>query len=346
MLSFESDYTKGAHVRILERLLAANGETMPGYGSDLYCEQAKEKIRTACACPEAEIYFLVGGTQTNAAVIGTMLPAYAGVIAAQSGHVNTHEAGAIECTGHKVLTCPSHNGKLDPGEVRAYAEQFYADRNREHMVYPGMVYISHPTEYGTLYTKSELEELSEICREYDMVLYADGARLGYGLAAKQTDVTLPVLAKLCDVFYIGGTKVGAMFGEAVVFTKRNAPRHFLTLVKQKGALLAKGWLLGLQFDTLFTDELYWKISRRAIETAALLKEVLRENELPFYLESPTNQQFVVLENEQMEALKPHVAFSFWEKLDEKYTVVRFATSWATTKEEIMELADLLKKIRG
>ena len=214
------------------------------------------------------------------------------------------------------------------------------------MVYPGMVYISHPTEYGTLYTKSELEELSEICREYDMVLYADGARLGYGLAAKQTDVTLPVLAKLCDVFYIGGTKVGAMFGEAVVFTKRNAPRHFLTLVKQKGALLAKGWLLGLQFDTLFTDELYWKISRRAIETAALLKEVLRENELPFYLESPTNQQFVVLENEQMEALKPHVAFSFWEKLDEKYTVVRFATSWATTKEEIMELADLLKKIRG
>ena len=346
MLSFESDYTKGAHVRILERLLAANGETMPGYGSDLYCEQAKEKIRTACACPEAEIYFLVGGTQTNAAVIGTMLPAYAGVIAAQSGHVNTHEAGAIECTGHKVLTCPSHNGKLDPGEVRAYAEQFYADQNREHMVYPGMVYISHPTEYGTLYTKSELEELSEICREYDMVLYADGARLGYGLAAKQTDVTLPVLAKLCDGFYIGGTKVGAMFGEAVVFTKRNAPRHFLTLVKQRGALLAKGWLLGLQFDTLFTDELYWKISRRAIETAALLKEVLRENELPFYLESPTNQQFVVLENEQMEALKPHVAFSFGEKLDEKYTVVRFATSWATTKEEIMELADLLKKIRG
>lgn len=346
MLSFESDYTKGAHVRILERLLAANGETMPGYGSDLYCEQAKEKIRTACACPEAEIYFLVGGTQTNAAVIGTMLPAYAGVIAAQSGHVNTHEARAIECTGHKVLTCPSHNGKLDPGEVRAYAEQFYADQNREHMVYPGMVYISHPTEYGTLYTKSELEELSEICREYDMVLYADGARLGYGLEAKQTDVTLPVLAKLCDVFYIGGTKVGAMFGEAVVFTKRNAPRHFLTLVKQKGALLAKGWLLGLQFDTLFTDELYWKISRRAIETAALLKEVLRENELPFYLESPTNQQFVVLENEQMEALKPHVAFSFWEKLDEKHTVVRFATSWATTKEEIMELADLLKKIRG
>ena len=346
MLSFESDYTKGAHVRILERLLAANGETMPGYGSDLYCEQAKEKIRTACACPEAEIYFLVGGTQTNAAVIGTMLPAYAGVIAAQSGHVNTHEAGAIECTGHKGLTCPSHNGKLDPGEVRAYAEQFYADQNREHMVYPGMVYISHPTEYGTLYTKSELEELSEICREYDMVLYADGARLGYGLAAKQTDVTLPVLAKLCDVFYIGGTKVGAMFGEAVVFTKRNAPRHFLTLVKQKGALLAKGWLLGLQFDTLFTDELYWKISRRAIETAELLKEVLRENELPFYLESPTNQQFVVLENEQMEALKPHVAFSFWEKLDEKHTVVRFATSWATTKEEIMELADLLKKIRG
>lgn len=346
MLSFESDYTKGAHVRILERLLAANGETMPGYGNDLYCEQAKEKIRTACACPEAEIYFLVGGTQTNAAVIGTMLPAYAGVIAAQSGHVNTHEAGAIECTGHKVLTCPSHNGKLDPGEVRAYAEQFYADQNREHMVYPGMVYISHPTEYGTLYTKSELEELSEICCEYDMVLYADGARLGYGLAAKQTDVTLPVLAKLCDVFYIGGTKVGAMFGEAVVFTKRNAPRHFLTLVKQRGALLAKGWLLGLQFDTLFTDELYWKISRRAIETAELLKEVLRENELPFYLESPTNQQFVVLENEQMEALKPHVAFSFWEKLDEKHTVVRFVTSWATTKEEIMELADLLKKIRG
>ena len=346
MLFFVNDYGFGAHPKVLEHLTETNMQPLIGYGNDEITASAAEKIKAACACPEGQVYFLTGGTQTNMVVIDALLRPYEGVVASSCGHVNTHEAGAIESTGHKVLTCPSHNGKLDPGEVRAYAEQFYADQNREHMVYPGMVYISHPTEYGTLYTKSELEELSEICREYDMVLYADGARLGYGLAAKQTDVTLPVLAKLCDVFYIGGTKVGAMFGEAVVFTKQNAPRHFLTLVKQKGALLAKGWLLGLQFDTLFTDELYWKISRRAIETAELLKEVLRENELPFYLESPTNQQFVVLENEQMEALKPHVAFSFWEKLDEKHTVVRFATSWATTKEEIMELADLLKKIRG
>ena len=346
MLSFESDYTQGAHVKILERILAANGEQMPGYGSDHYCEQAKEKIRKACECPDAEVYFLVGGTQTNATVIDTMLPSYSGVIAAESGHVNTHEAGAIESTGHKVLVCPAHDGKLDPKEVRDYVETFYMDQNIEHMVYPGMIYISHPTEYGTLYTKEELKELSEICREYGMVLYADGARLGYGLAAEKTDVTLPVLAELCDVFYIGGTKVGAMFGEAVVFTKQNVPKHFLTLIKQKGALLAKGWLLGLQFDTLFTEELYFKISRRAIEIAELLKQILRERGYHFYLESPTNQQFVILENSQMEALKRKVTFSFWEKADETHTVVRFATSWATTKEDIIELGNLLDEIRG
>ena len=310
MLFFENDYGYGAHPKVLEHLAQTNMEPVSGYGNDKFTASAAEKIKAAADCPDAQVYFLTGGTQTNMVVIDTLLRPYEGVVASSCGHVNTHEAGAIESTGHKVLTCPSHNGKLDPGEVRAYAEQFYADQNREHMVYPGMVYISHPTEYGTLYTKSELEELSEICREYDMVLYADGARLGYGLAAKQTDVTLPVLAKLCDVFLYRRNKGRRNVRRGGCIYKTKCAETFSDAGQTEGRASGEGWLLGLQFDTLFTDELYWKISRRAIETAELLKEVLRENELPFYLESPTNQQFVVLENEQMEALKPHVAFSF------------------------------------
>lgn len=341
MLSFESDYIEGAHPRILERLMETNMEQLPGYGADRYCESAKEKIRQACQCAEAEIYFLVGGTQTNQTVISTVLRPYEGVISAATGHVNAHEAGAIEATGHKVLALPHRDGKLDARAVREYVDGFYSDENYEHMVFPGMVYISHPTEYGTLYTKQELTELSEVCRERGLSLYLDGARLGYGLTSRQTDVTLPDIARLCDVFYIGGTKVGAMFGEAVVFTHNNAPAHFLTQIKQHGALLAKGWLLGLQFDTLFTDDLYLKISSQAIEMAERLKELFRRKGYPFYLESPTNQQFVVLQNDVLERIKKEVAVSFWERIDESHTVVRFATSWATTQEKIDHLEKLL-----
>ena len=341
MLYFENDYSEGAHEEVLKRLIETNMEQLPGYGTDRYTASAKEKICAACECPEAEVYFLTGGTQTNQIVISSMLDSHEGVIAAETGHVSTHEAGAIECTGHKVLTLPHEAGKIGADVLDDWLHSFYEDENHEHMVFPGMVYISHPTEYGTLYTKGELAELSAVCSQYGIPLYLDGARLGYGLAAEETDVTLKDVAEYCDVFYIGGTKVGALCGEAVVFTKENMPLHFMTMVKQRGALLAKGRLLGIQFDALFTDDLYSEISRNAIVTADRLKQVLKEKGYEFYIDSPTNQIFVILENEKMEQLKQNVVFSFWEKKDEDHTVVRFATSWATRMEDVEKLAALL-----
>ena len=316
MLSFESDYTEGAHEAILRRLAETNLEQWPGYGGDFYSERAAEKIRQACGCPQAQVFFLVGGTQANLVVIDALLQSYEGVVAAKTGHVSVHEAGAIEYTGHKVLELAQKEGKICGEDLQKFLESFWQDESHEHMVFPGMVYISHPTEYGTLYTKEELVRLSEICRRFHIPLYLDGARLGYGLAGQGTDVTLPLIAQACDVFYIGGTKVGALCGEAVVFTKNNKPRHFLTTVKQHGALLAKGRLLGLQFDTLFTGGLYFEVSRHAIAMAQRLKEGFQKRGYTFYLESPTNQQFVVLENQEMERLKKKVRFGFWEKLDE------------------------------
>lgn len=341
MVSFENDYTTGAHPQVLKRLLETNLEAVSGYGSDAYCSSAREKIRKACACPEADVYFLVGGTQTNAVVISTMLKNYEGVITAATGHINVHEAGAIEYTGHKVLEIPHHNGKINPEELRDYLQVFYGDETHEHMVFPGMVYLSHPTEYGTLYTKSELESISAICKAYHIQLYIDGARLGYGLASFDTDVTLEAIAEICDVFYIGGTKVGALCGEAVVFTKKNTPPHFITMVKQHGALLAKGRLLGIQFDALFTENLYWKIGRHAIEMAEQLKGALKEKGYFMPWDSPTNQQFIVLENERMEKLKSQVKFSFVGKYDETHTIARFVTSWSTTQEDIEHLKKIL-----
>lgn len=341
MLYFENDYSEGAHEKVLEALIKTNYEKLSGYGSDPYCESAKEKIKKACKCDDAQVYFLVGGTQTNQVVIDTVLNSYEGVIAAQTGHVSVHEAGAIELSGHKVLTIPEHNGKIDVNELKDYIKTFYDDGNHEHMVFPGMVYISHPTEYGTLYTKDELEKISKVCNEYKIPLYLDGARLGYGVMAKDTDVDIPTIAKYCDIFYIGGTKVGALCGEAVVFTKNNMPKYFTTMVKQHGALLAKGRLLGVQFDTLFTDDLYLKIGKTAIDTAELLKKGLQEKGYKFYLDSPTNQQFIILENSKLEELGKHVRYGFWEKYDDSHTVIRFATSWATTKEDVEKLMELL-----
>ncbi|MBE5922407.1 MAG: low specificity L-threonine aldolase [Lachnospiraceae bacterium] len=341
MISFESDYIAGAHPKVLQRLLETNMEPLSGYGNDIYCASAQKKIRAACACPTAEVYFLAGGTQTNAVVISSMLQSYEGAIAAKTGHVSTHEAGAIEHTGHKVLALAQKDGKIVPAVLRQYLKTFYADENRDHMVFPGMVYISHPTEYGTLYSKNELTEISQICAEYEIPLFLDGARLGYGLMSRQTDVTLADIAALCDVFYIGGTKVGALCGEAVVFTKNNTPKHFMTTIKQNGALLAKGRVLGIQFDALFTDNLYFKISQHAVEMAEKLKSIFKEKGYHFYLESPTNQQFIILENREMEYLKTQVAFSFWEKLDDMHTVVRFATSWSTTEEDLEHLKEIL-----
>ena len=337
MISFESDYIAGAHPKVLERLAETNMEPLAGYGEDKYCQMAEEKIKKACNRPDAKVHFLVGGTQTNQVVISSMLADYEGVIAATSGHISVHEGGAIEFTGHKVLALEGNNGKLNPSDIDKYITTFHADGNHEHMVFPGMVYISHPTEYGTLYSKSELTAISNVCKKHNIPLFLDGARLGYGLASRQTDVSLPDIAELCDVFYIGGTKVGALCGEAVVFTHNNAPKHFITKMKQRGALLAKGRLLGIQFDTLFTNDLYMEISRHTIEMAEKLKSLLKEKGYRFYMESHTNQQFIILHNEQMSKLAQNVCFSFWEKYDDTHTIVRFATSWSTTEDDLKEL---------
>ena len=337
MISFTCDYSEGAHPKILERLTATNFEQLPGYGTDHYCESAKEKIRAACEAPEAEVFFLVGGTQTNSTIIAAMLADYEGVVSAETGHIGVHEAGAVEYTGHKVLTIPSHHGKVDPKELRDYLEAATTDPNYEHMVFPGMVYISFPTEYGTIYSKAELEEIHRIAAHYGLPLMIDGARLGYGLTSPACDLTLPELASLCEVFYIGGTKVGCLCGEAVVFPRGNAPKHFYTITKQHGAMLAKGRVLGIQFDTLFTDNLYFEISRHAIDMAMQLKELLRQKGCTFFIDSPTNQQFIVLENKKIEEFGKHVAYDPWDRVDPDHTAIRLATSWATQPEQLEEL---------
>lgn len=339
MLSFACDYLEGAHEKVLQRLMETNREQLPGYGEDIYCQRAAEKIRAACRCENADVHLLVGGTQTNQVVIDSLLAGYQGVIAADTGHINVHEAGAIEFTGHKVLALPQTDGKLAAETLRDYLKTFWADESCEHMVIPGMVYISYPTEYGTLYSKAELQALSDVCRTCHIPLYLDGARLGYGLAA-QDDMTMADIASLCDVFYIGGTKVGALCGEAVVFTHGNTPPHFLTSIKQHGALLAKRRLVGVQFDALFTDGLYTEISRHAIRMARRMKAMLQEKGYAFYLDSPTNQQFVILTREQKERLEKTVGFSVWALRPDGSAVVRFATSWATTDEQL----DMLEKM--
>ncbi len=340
MLNFECDYLEGAHPAILERLVETNMEKTSGYTLDCYCEQAREKIRQAVRCPEAEVHFFVGGTQTNATMIGTMLRPYEGVVAAESAHINQHEAGAVEAGGHKVLALPHSDGKLDAGVLRRYLADFFADSVYQHMVNPGMVYISHPTEYGTLYTAAEMRSIAGVCREYGLPLYLDGARLSYGLAAAGTDVTLPLIAELCDAFYIGGTKTGALFGEAAVIPRPGAVRQMFSIIKQKGALLAKGRLLGIQFDTLFTDDLYLTIARHALDMASRIAGALRSKGYEFFAEPQTNQIFAVVDPARAEALSRRVAFSTWEKRGD-CPVVRFATSWATSEKDVEALIDML-----
>lgn len=340
MLHFENDYNEGMHPKLLEALIASNEENLPGYGADPYCQEAADLIKAACQAPKATVDFLTGGTQTNQIVIASLLQSYEGVIAADTGHISVHEAGAIEYTGHKVMTLPHHQGKLDPDQVAAFLADFCADANQEHMVYPGMVYISHPTEYGTLYSREELERLSAICRQYQIPLFLDGARLGYGLAAVGS-LDLPTIAALTDVFYIGGTKLGALAGEAVVFTKGNRPARFTTIVKQHGALLAKGRLFGLQFKAFFTDNLYLEIGRHALDLATQLSQILEEKGYDFYLKSPTNQQFIILTQEELDRLSQTVAVSFWEKYDDQRVVVRLATSWSTTQQDLDALKAIL-----
>ncbi len=331
---------EGCCPEILERLTEINLQKNTGYGEDEICNAAREKIRAACGCPEAEVRFISGGTQTNSLMIGALLRPYEGVLSADSGHITGHEAGAIEHGGHKVLTLPNHDGLVDAADVHSYMRAFLADEARTHLVQPGMVYISHPTEYGTLYSRAQLEALRAACDEYGLKLYMDGARLGYGLATPGTDLTLPDIAGLVDAFYIGGTKVGALFGEAVVVPNPKLIPHFFTMIKQHGALLAKGWILGLQFDTLFTDGLYLRAAENAIATAAVLREGLRAKGVEFYIDSPTNQIFPVLDNEKIAELRKQVSFNLWAPLDETRSVIRFVTSWASEEADIQALLRL------
>ena len=341
-ISFSCDYMEGAHPAILQRLIETNFAQMPGYGADDYCESAREKIRAACSAPNAEVHFLVGGTQTNATVIDALLRSYQGVVAADTGHISVHEAGAIEFGGHKVLTLPHRNGKISAEQIASLLRVYEEDVNHDHTVMPGMVYLSQPTEYGTLYSREELSAISALCREKQLPLYVDGARLAYALACPENDVTLKDMAELCDIFYIGGTKCGALLGEAVVIPQPGLIPHFFTIIKQHGALLAKGRLLGLQFDTLFTDGLYQRIGEAALRAAEDIRTALRANGYQLCFASPTNQTFCLVDREQMEKLREYVDFSQWEVYDEMHTIIRFATSWATKDEDVCTLCRILR----
>lgn len=341
MLHFDTDYMRGACEEIIQKLVTSNLEQTVGYGLDEYCKKAKELILEACGLEKGDVHFLVGGTQTNATVIDGLLSKHQGVLAADTGHINVHESGAIEASGHKVLALPSYNGKVKAEDVETYIKEFYADESFEHMVFPGMLYISFPTEMGSVYSLQELKQLYSVCKNADIPLYIDGARMGYGLMAEGNDVTLKDIAENSDVFYIGGTKVGALFGEAVVVRNTKYLRHFFPLIKQHGALLAKGRLLGMQFETLFTDNLYFRLSKNAIDRAMEIKRALISKGYEPYSDSTTNQQFFNMPNETIDALKQNVSFEIWGARGEKQSLVRFVTDWSTTKEDVDKLISYL-----
>ena len=344
MIRFECDYAEGAHPRILEAMMKTNREQTPGYGEDDYCATARRIIAVACGNTKMDVHFLVGGTQANTTVIASILRPHQAVMCADKGHINAHETGAIEATGHKVIGIPTENGKISGRQVRKVLADHWADVTHEHMPQPAMVYISQPTETGMLYTLRELTELSNVCHEYHIPLYLDGARLGYGLTSPGNDVFMADLARLCDVFYIGGTKVSAMFGEAVCIVNDKYKEDFRYHIKQHGGMLAKGRFLGIQFETLFRDGLYLEISKHAIEQAMRIKEAFKEGGAEFLYDSPTNQQFPIVNRMVLSELSKRYAFSTWEKLPGERTAIRFVTSWATRKEHVDELVSDVKRI--
>ena len=345
MIYFNSDYLEGAHSAIMERMMETNMMQTVGYSCDEICDSARAKVRAACNAPEADVHFLVGGTQTNTTVIAALLRPWQGVVSAASGHINCHETGAIESTGHKVIALPTPEGKLTAKQVKDYVEWQKNDESEEHIVQPGMVYISHPTETGMLYSKAELTEIFNTCREYGLPLYIDGARLGYGLTADGNDLTLPEIAQLCDVFYIGGTKVGALFGEAVVIMNEKYKKDFRFMIKQRGGMLAKGRLLGIQFDTLFTDDLYTKIARNANDMAYQIRDIFVSNGYPLLFDSPTNQQYPIISDEELAILDKNFGYEYWERVDETHSGVRFCGSWATTQEQVDALREAVNALK-
>lgn len=332
MIQFQCDYNEGAHPLIIKRLTESNLEQTVGYGEDPYCEEARKLIKRACQNNSADVHFLVGGTQSNTTVIAHILRPYQGVLAATSGHINVHETGAIESTGHKVLAIPTSNGKLTAQQIDDAMQAHIHEDGPEHMVQPGMVYLSFPTEIGTIYSHDELKAIRTVCDKYDLPLFVDGARLGYGFCSPECDLTLPQLTQLVDVFYIGGTKVGALFGEAVVITNEALKKDFRYSIKQHGGMLAKGRLLGLQFATLFTDNLYFDIAQHAIDEAMRIKSALQAKGISFLIDSPTNQQFPIFTNAQIDTLSQHFMLSLWQRIDENHTAMRICTSWATKPE--------------
>lgn len=347
MLDFSCDYNVGAHPEVLKRLVETNEGTSGTYGLDTYSDAAREKIKEACGASQARVYFLSGGTQTNATVLASILAPYEGVISATTGHIDGHEAGAIELTGHKVMTVPSHDGKILASELEARFLAYECDESREHTVKPGAVYISQPTEYGTVYSLAELKEISNVAHSHGSRLFIDGARLGYALMAEGADATLSDIAALSDVFYIGGTKLGALFGEAVVITNPDICPHFFTTVKAHGALLAKGRVLGVQFDALFTGGLYMKIGEAAVNTASRLKNGLKSLGYKLHIDSPSNQQFVIVSEKTLVALRERgVIFNVWERLSSGEVVIRFVTSFATSNSDVDELLLILKNLKN
>ena len=344
MIYFNNDYNEICHPAVLKKLAESAGVQNPGYGTDACCSRAADLIREKCAAPNAAVHFLVGGTQTNLTVIAASLRPHQGVIAADTGHVNVHETGAIEATGHKVILIPAPDGKVRPEQAAKIVESQSLSMDAEHIVQPKMLYISNPTEYGTMYSLAELEALSAMCKENGLYLYVDGARMGYGLAAKGNDATLPDYARLCDAFYIGGTKVGAMFGEIVVIPNPAIAEDFRYLMKQRGGMLAKGWLLGLQFEALFEDDLYIRISEHADKMADQIRKTLADIGQPLYLPGDTNQIFVALPNSLLAELGKEFVFANWEKADDDHTVIRFCTSWATAQENVDKLCNTLVRL--
>lgn len=344
MIRFNSDYTEGAHPRILDALTRTNFEQTNGYGEDEHCRRAADLIRRECGMPEARVHFLVGGTQTNLTVISSILRPYQGVLCASGGHIACHETGAVEASGHKVLPLPDVEGRISAAQVREAVERHMSDETREHTVQPGMVYISQSSECGTVYGKHELEEMRETCRALGLPLFIDGARLGYALAGSGGELTLRDIAECCDVFYVGGTKVGLLFGEAVVITDPAIGRDFRYMMKQRGAMLAKGRLLGVQFEEAFTDGLYYEMSAHAVREAARIKAALTRRGIPLLFDSPTNQQFPIFTREQQEVLSVKYAFSHWQHVDERRDAVRICTSWATKKENVDELIVDISKL--
>jgi len=337
MIRFECDYAEGAHPLILKRMAETNLEQTPGYGEDAFCANARNIIRRLCGKETVDVHFLMGGTQTNKTVIASVLRPHQGVLSATTGHINVHETGAIEATGHKILALPSENGKLTALQVEQTFMEHCNDANHEHAVQPGMVYISHPSECGTVYSRQELQTLSDVCRRHRLPLFMDGARLGYGLAAENNDLSLSDIADVCDVFYIGGTKVGALFGEAVVITNDSLKKDFRYVMKQNGGILAKGRLLGIQFETLFSEGLYFEIAHHAVQLALQIRNAFIAKGTSFMCESPTNQQFPILTEEQIVRLSKKYAFEHWKKIDATHTAVRFCTSWATRQDDVQSL---------